>query len=171
VNTSDNQFWVDRGIEAKEKTAAAAASAGHIVREEFLKGTGRALALLGGLGTIGLAKERLRGRANKTHQRENEEHFVNMLKKNPELAAHDIGKVHELFDIMAETSPSFAKHPRIAGSWISSQATYGGSHPPFSSISDLVNVQKAHEGTTHGKLQMPVSSQFATGMLSGIGGK
>jgi hypothetical protein len=163
-----DDFWAERGL--SEKTAANPA-ASTIVREEFLKGSGRALALLGGLGAIGIARERLRGRALKTNERENEEHFVNMLKKNPELAVHDIGKVRELFDIMAETSPSFARHPRIAGSWIQSQATYGGSHPPFSSISDLVTAQKLHDQTEHSKLKIPISTQFATGMLSGSGVK
>lgn len=132
------------------------------VRDAALRSGTQAIVGLGTLGALSIGKDKLRERELARHHEESEEHLQNILAKNPDLLKHDPERVRELYSTMREIAPSLSTKPHIAGSWIQDQIEFRNHGVPLSSVSDLASLQKAHEETVHGKLNISPASAFVT---------
>jgi hypothetical protein len=125
-------------------------------------------------GLAGLATEAVvRGGEGLVNAVQKARAFKRVIAQNPDFQELDAHKVREQFDTIYQFSPSAAKSPTVAGSWmrmLNSQQLEGQQLIPTETIRDLVSIQQSIS-STHPSMGKEVAKSLAAGMLKDTGGK
>jgi hypothetical protein len=124
-------------------------------------------------GLAGLATEAVvRGGEGLINAVQKARAFKRVIAQNPDFQELDAHQVREQFDTIYQFSPSAAKSPMVAGSWmrmLNSQQLEGHQLIPTETVRDLVSIQQSIS-STHPSMGKEVAKSLAAGMLKDTGG-